>query len=118
MVANRETTMSAGEGPSGGGANPEPEMRILDWILSGSNTRESHIYPGLFFYLYWVFYASVQITTFVPVGDINRYTCHLTGVRQILLLPTRYKCLTFVSGGVTTWYSDTPRYKCGDICTG
>jgi hypothetical protein len=30
MVAKRETTMSAGEGPSGSGVNPIPEMRVLD----------------------------------------------------------------------------------------
>jgi hypothetical protein len=34
MAAKRETTMSAGEGPSGGGVNPMPETRVLDWILS------------------------------------------------------------------------------------
>jgi hypothetical protein len=37
MAAKRETTMSAGEGPSGGGVNPMLEMRVLDWILSNSN---------------------------------------------------------------------------------
>jgi hypothetical protein len=26
----KEMTMSAGEGPSGGGVNPMPEMRVLD----------------------------------------------------------------------------------------
>jgi hypothetical protein len=30
MAAMRETTMSAGEGPSGGGLNPMPETRVLD----------------------------------------------------------------------------------------
>jgi hypothetical protein len=35
MVAKLETTMSAVEGPSGGGANPKLEMRVLDWILLG-----------------------------------------------------------------------------------
>jgi hypothetical protein len=30
MAAKRETTMSAGEGPSGGGVNPMPETRVLD----------------------------------------------------------------------------------------
>jgi hypothetical protein len=34
MAAKRETTMSAGEGPSGGGVNPLPETRVLNWILS------------------------------------------------------------------------------------
>jgi hypothetical protein len=34
IAAKRETTMSAVEGPSGGGVNPMPEMRVLDWILS------------------------------------------------------------------------------------
>jgi hypothetical protein len=33
MAAKRETTMSAGEGPSGGGVNPMLETRVLDWIL-------------------------------------------------------------------------------------
>jgi hypothetical protein len=47
MEAKRETTMSAGEGLSGGGANPMPEMRVLDWILLGSdegpsNGKEEH----------------------------------------------------------------------------
>jgi hypothetical protein len=41
MAANRETTMSAGEGPSGGGVNPMPETRVLDWILSDSNEGPS-----------------------------------------------------------------------------
>jgi hypothetical protein len=36
-----ETTMSAGEGPSGGGVNPMPEMRVLDWILSDSDEGPS-----------------------------------------------------------------------------
>jgi hypothetical protein len=35
MAAKRKTTMSAAEVPSSGGANPKPEMRVLDWILSG-----------------------------------------------------------------------------------
>jgi hypothetical protein len=39
MAVKRETTMSAGEGPSGGGVNPMPETRVLDWILSDSNKR-------------------------------------------------------------------------------
>jgi hypothetical protein len=30
MAAKRETTMSAGEGPSVDGVNPMPEMRVLD----------------------------------------------------------------------------------------
>jgi hypothetical protein len=30
MTAKRETTVSVGEGPSGGGANPKSEMRVLD----------------------------------------------------------------------------------------
>jgi hypothetical protein len=37
MATKRGTTMSAGEGPSGGGVNPMLEMRVLDWILSNSN---------------------------------------------------------------------------------
>jgi hypothetical protein len=37
MAAKREMTMSAGEGPSGGGVNPLPETRVLDWILSDSD---------------------------------------------------------------------------------
>jgi hypothetical protein len=41
MAAKRETTMSAGEGPSGGGVNPMPEMRVLDWILSDSDEGPS-----------------------------------------------------------------------------
>jgi hypothetical protein len=30
MAAKRETTISTREGPSGGGVNPMPEMRVLD----------------------------------------------------------------------------------------
>ena len=37
-----ETTMSAGEGPSGGGVNPMPELRVLNWILSGSDEGPSN----------------------------------------------------------------------------
>jgi hypothetical protein len=31
MIVKREMTMSAGEGPSGGGVNPMPETRVLEW---------------------------------------------------------------------------------------
>jgi hypothetical protein len=41
MAAKRETTMSAGEGLSGGGVNPMPETRFLDWILSNSDEGPS-----------------------------------------------------------------------------
>jgi hypothetical protein len=41
MAAKRETTMSAGEGPSGGGLNPMLETRVLDWILSDSDEGPS-----------------------------------------------------------------------------
>jgi hypothetical protein len=41
MAAKRETTMSAGEGPSGGGVNPIPETRVHDWILSDSDEGPS-----------------------------------------------------------------------------
>jgi hypothetical protein len=41
MAAKRETTMSAGEGPSGGGVNPMSEMWVLDWILSDSDEGPS-----------------------------------------------------------------------------
>jgi hypothetical protein len=41
MAAKRETTMSAGEGPSGGGVNPILETRVLDWILSYSDEGPS-----------------------------------------------------------------------------
>jgi hypothetical protein len=34
MAVKRETTMSTGEGPSGGGVNPMLETRVLNWILS------------------------------------------------------------------------------------
>jgi hypothetical protein len=37
MAAKRERTIITGEGPSGGGANPMLEMRVLDCILSGSD---------------------------------------------------------------------------------
>jgi hypothetical protein len=30
MAVKRETTMSTGDGPSGGGVNPMPETRVLD----------------------------------------------------------------------------------------
>jgi hypothetical protein len=41
MTEKREMTMSAGEGPSGGGVNPMPETRVLDWILSDSDKGPS-----------------------------------------------------------------------------
>jgi hypothetical protein len=41
MAAKRETTMSAGEGPSGGGVNPMLETRVLDWILLDSDEGPS-----------------------------------------------------------------------------
>jgi hypothetical protein len=41
MAAKRETTMSAEEGPSGGGVNPMPETTVLDWILSDSDKGPS-----------------------------------------------------------------------------
>jgi hypothetical protein len=41
MVAKRETMMSAGEGPSGGGVNQMPETRVHDWILSDSDEGPS-----------------------------------------------------------------------------
>jgi hypothetical protein len=37
MTTKREMAMSAGEGSSGSGVNPMPEMRVLDWILSDSD---------------------------------------------------------------------------------
>jgi hypothetical protein len=33
--------MSTGEGPSGGGVNPMPETRVLDWIPSNSDEGPS-----------------------------------------------------------------------------
>jgi hypothetical protein len=41
MAAKRETTMSTEEGPSGGGVNPMPETRVLDWVLSDSDEGPS-----------------------------------------------------------------------------
>jgi hypothetical protein len=41
MAAKRETIMSAEEGQSGGGVNPMPETRVLDWILSDSDEGAS-----------------------------------------------------------------------------
>jgi hypothetical protein len=41
MAVKRETTMSAGEGPSGSGVNPMPETRVLDWILLDSDEGPS-----------------------------------------------------------------------------
>jgi hypothetical protein len=41
MAAKREMPMSAGQGPSGGGVNPMPETRVLDWILSDSNEGQA-----------------------------------------------------------------------------
>jgi hypothetical protein len=41
MGVKRETTMSAGEGPSGSGVNPMPETRVFDWILSDSDEGPS-----------------------------------------------------------------------------
>jgi hypothetical protein len=41
IAVKRETMMSTGEGPSGGGMNPMPETRVLDWILSDSDEGPS-----------------------------------------------------------------------------
>jgi hypothetical protein len=41
MAVKRETTTTAGEGPSGGGVNPMPETRVLDWILLDSDEGPS-----------------------------------------------------------------------------
>jgi hypothetical protein len=41
MAAKSETMMSAREGPSGGGVNPMPETRVLDWIHSNSDEGPS-----------------------------------------------------------------------------
>jgi hypothetical protein len=41
MSAKRETTMSSGEGPGGGGVNPMLDTRVLDWILSDSDEGPS-----------------------------------------------------------------------------
>jgi hypothetical protein len=41
MAAKRETMMSTGQRPSGGGVNPMPETRVLDWILSYSDEGPS-----------------------------------------------------------------------------
>jgi hypothetical protein len=41
MAVKRETTMSAREGPSGGGVNPMLETRVLDWILADSDKGPS-----------------------------------------------------------------------------
>jgi hypothetical protein len=41
MAAKREPTMSVVKGPSGGGVNPLPEMRVLNWILSDSDKGPS-----------------------------------------------------------------------------
>jgi hypothetical protein len=41
MAVMRETTMSVGEEPSGGGVNPMPETRVLDRILSDSDEGPS-----------------------------------------------------------------------------
>jgi hypothetical protein len=43
MAVKRETTMSAKEGPSGGGVNPMPETRVLGWILSDSDEGPSSV---------------------------------------------------------------------------
>jgi hypothetical protein len=42
MAAKKEMTMSAREGPSGGGLNPMSETRVLDWILSDSDEGPSN----------------------------------------------------------------------------
>jgi hypothetical protein len=56
--------------------------------------------------LYRVFFAQVQITTFVPVGGTNQYKCPLIGPRRRHLPPTQYKWHTFVPGG------GSDPYKC------
>jgi hypothetical protein len=52
MAAKRETTTSAGQGTSGGGVNPMPETRVLNWILLGSDEgpssgKEEHAGEGV-----------------------------------------------------------------------
>jgi hypothetical protein len=41
MAAKRETTLSTGEGPSGGGVNPMLETMVLDWIPLDSDEGPS-----------------------------------------------------------------------------
>jgi uncharacterized protein (DUF2235 family) len=41
MAAKRQTTMSSGEGPGGGGVNTIPGTRVLDWIHSDSDEGPS-----------------------------------------------------------------------------
>jgi hypothetical protein len=41
MAVKRETMMSAEQGPSGGGVNPMPKARVLNWILSDSDEGRS-----------------------------------------------------------------------------
>jgi hypothetical protein len=41
MAAKRETMMSVGKGPNGGGVNPMPGMKVLDWILLDSDEGPS-----------------------------------------------------------------------------
>jgi hypothetical protein len=41
MATKRETTMSAGQGPSGSAVNPMPKTRVLDWILLDSDEGPS-----------------------------------------------------------------------------
>jgi hypothetical protein len=41
MEAKRGTMMGAVEESSGGGVNPMPETRVLDWILSDSDEGPS-----------------------------------------------------------------------------
>jgi hypothetical protein len=47
MVVKRETTMSTRELPSGGGANPKPEMRVLLGSDEGPiSSKEEHADDG------------------------------------------------------------------------
>jgi hypothetical protein len=41
MAAKWETMISAGEAPCGGGVNPMPETRVLNWILLDSDEGPS-----------------------------------------------------------------------------
>jgi hypothetical protein len=65
-----------------------PQRNVTIFVSDHHTTRESHIYLRPVFYLYRIFLALVQITTFVPFGGTNRYKCPLIGSHRGLLLVT------------------------------
>jgi hypothetical protein len=82
--------------------------------FSSSSTNRTYI-SGLFFYLYRIFYAPVQITTFVLQMATHKASPASSPTHAFVAGggSDRYKCeaITFVP------VVATDRYKCENICT-